>query len=66
MCRHPSLPSSSQAPHWGAQSAEIAFAKAQTMLSQESGKDPTLEREIRQLFKDAAEIDMRWLGCFPG
>ncbi|KAI3479482.1 hypothetical protein L1887_58500 [Cichorium endivia] len=43
---------------WGAQSPEIALAKAKMMLSQEIGKDPILKREIRQLFKDAAEINI--------
>ncbi len=43
---------------WGAQSPEIAIAKAKMMLSQEIGKDPILKREIRQLFKDAAEINI--------
>ncbi|CCF53902.1 hypothetical protein NDA14_000064 [Ustilago hordei] len=43
---------------WGAQSPEIALAKAKLMLSQEIGKDPILKRELRQLFKDAAEINI--------
>ncbi|SPO19824.1 probable Transcription elongation factor SPT6 [Ustilago trichophora] len=43
---------------WGAHSPEIALAKVKTMLSQEIGKDPILKREMRQLFKDAAEINI--------
>ena len=43
---------------WGAHSPEIALAKAKMLLSQEIGKDPILKREIRQLFKDAAEINI--------
>lgn len=43
---------------WGAHSPEIALAKAKMMLSQEIGKDPILKREMRQLFKDAAEINI--------
>lgn len=43
---------------WGAQSPEVALAKARMMLSQEIGKDPILKREMRQLFKDAAEINI--------
>lgn len=43
---------------WGAHSPEIALAKAKMLLSHEIGKDPILKKEIRQLFKDAAEINI--------
>lgn len=43
---------------WGAQTPEVALGKAKMMLSQEIGKDPILKREMRQLFKDAAEINV--------
>ncbi|PWZ02826.1 transcription elongation factor SPT6 [Testicularia cyperi] len=43
---------------WGANTAEVALAKARMLLCQEIGKDPVLKREIRQLFKDSAEISI--------
>ncbi|KAN0066079.1 Transcription elongation factor spt6 [Thecaphora frezii] len=43
---------------WGTPTSEIALSKAKLLLVQEIGKDPLLKREIRQLFKDAAEINI--------
>nr|CDI51126.1 related to transcriptional regulator protein SPT6 [Melanopsichium pennsylvanicum 4] len=43
---------------WGAHSPEMALSKVKVMLSQEIGKDPILKKEMRQLFKDAAEINI--------
>lgn len=43
---------------WGAPTPEVALAKAKMLLSQEIGRDPLLKREIRQLFKDSAEINI--------
>lgn len=43
---------------WGANTSEIALAKAKLLLSHDIGKDPVLKREMRQLYKDAAEFNI--------
>ncbi|EPQ32196.1 uncharacterized protein PFL1_00393 [Pseudozyma flocculosa PF-1] len=43
---------------WGTFTSEIALSKAKLLLVQDIGKDPLLKREIRQLFKDSAEINI--------